>query len=166
MVAALNGVLPYDWAGFLHARLDTVRPAPLDWLARGGYRLVYTDTPSDFTKKADAPPSHGNLIYSLGLTLTAKGEASSVEWDSPAFKAGLTTADTIVAINGLDYDADDLKDAITAAKTGKEPIRLLVKRGKSYRSVTLDYHGGLRYPHFERVEGTPARLDDLLAARK
>jgi len=27
-------------------------------------------------------------------------------------------------------------------------------------------YGGLRYPHLERIEGTPARLDDILAARK
>ena len=78
----------------------------------------------------------------------------------------MTTADSIVAINDEEFDMDDLKDAVTAAKTGKEAIRLLVKRDKSYRSVTLDYHGGLRYPHLERVDGTPARLDDLLAARK
>jgi predicted metalloprotease with PDZ domain len=166
VVAALNGVMAYDWTGFLKARLNTVRPAPLDWIARGGYRLVFTDTPSDFTKKSDTLAKQGNFVYSLGLMLTAKGEASNVEWGSPAFKAGMTTADTIVAINDEDYDADDLKDAVTAAKTGKEPIRLLVKRGKSYRTVSVDYHGGLRYPHFERVEGTPARLDDLLAARK
>jgi hypothetical protein len=28
--------------------------------------------------------------------------------------------------------------------------------------LALDYHDGLRYPHLERVEGTPDRLDDIL----
>jgi hypothetical protein len=28
--------------------------------------------------------------------------------------------------------------------------------------VTLNYHGGERYPHLERVSGTPDRLDDIL----
>jgi hypothetical protein len=32
--------------------------------------------------------------------------------------------------------------------------------------VAIDYHGGLRYPHLERVPGTPALLDDILAAKK
>jgi predicted metalloprotease with PDZ domain len=166
VVATLNGVMPYDWAGFLHERLTTVHPAPLDWVGRGGYRLVYTETPSDFMKKADALGKATSLTYSLGLTLSNKGEASAVEWGSPAFKAGMTMADTVVAVNDEEYDADALKDAVTAAKSGKEAIRLLVKRDKSYRTVSIDYHGGLRYPHFERVAGTPARLDDLLAERK
>jgi hypothetical protein len=26
----------------------------------------------------------------------------------------------------------------------------------------MDYHGGERYPQLQRVEGTPARLDDIL----
>jgi len=30
----------------------------------------------------------------------------------------------------------------------------------------VNYHGGLRYPHLERLPGTPALLDDLLAPRK
>jgi hypothetical protein len=31
-----------------------------------------------------------------------------------------------------------------------------------YKVLGLDYHDGLRYPHLERVEGTPDRLDDIL----
>jgi hypothetical protein len=27
----------------------------------------------------------------------------------------------------------------------------------------VDYHGGLRFPHLERVESTPNRLDAILA---
>ena len=46
VVAALNAVEPYDWAGFLHARVDAVAPPPpLDGITRGGYRLVFTDEP-------------------------------------------------------------------------------------------------------------------------
>ena len=39
---------------------------------------------------------------------------------------------------------------------------------KSYyvvREVSSDYRGGLRYPHLERIEGTPAQLDAILAPR-
>jgi hypothetical protein len=45
------------------------------------------------------------------------------------------------------------------------PITLLVKDRDQVVSVALDYHGGLRIPHLERVDGTPARLDDVLAAQ-
>ena len=31
-----------------------------------------------------------------------------------------------------------------------------------YKVVKLDYHDGLRFPHLERVQGTPDRLDDIV----
>ena len=34
-----------------------------------------------------------------------------------------------------------------------QPIELLIKDFDRYRSVSLDYHGGLRYPKLERGEG-------------
>jgi predicted metalloprotease with PDZ domain len=117
VVHALNAVAPYDWAGFLHARLDAVEPAaPLDWLKRGGYRFVYTDTPSDFTKSNEKNRKATDLVYSLGLTLDSKGAVTDVLWDSPAFNAGVTVGSEIVAVNDIAYDSDKLKDAITDAK--------------------------------------------------
>ena len=61
------------------------------------------------------------------------------------------------------FAADDLKDAIQNAKGGTTPIELLVKNKDTYRTVRIDYHDGLRYPRFERVPGSPALLDDILA---
>lgn len=46
------------------------------------------------------------------------------------------------------------------------PIQLLIKRGDRYMTVAVNYHGGLRYPHLERIRGTPALLVMLLAPRK
>ena len=57
-----------------------------------------------------------------------------------------------------------LRDAIRKAEKGSDPITLLVKERDQIKSVAVDYHGGLRIPHLERVDGTPARLDDVLAA--
>jgi len=41
-----------------------------------------------------------------------------------------------------------------------------MKNKDEVRTVRIDYHDGLRYPHFAREPGVPARLDDILAARK
>jgi len=87
-------------------------------------------------------------------------------WDGPAMKAGVTVGTEIVAVNGNAYDADDLKDVITDAKANNAPIQLLLKDSDQYRTVSVNYRGGLRYPHLERLPGTPALLDDLLAPRK
>jgi hypothetical protein len=71
----------------------------------------------------------------------------------------------VVAVNGTAYTADRLNAAVRAAKGGKKPIELLIKSGDAFRTVAIPYYGGLRYPHLERVEGTPARLDDILAPK-
>ncbi len=51
-------------------------------------------------------------------------------------------------------------------RRNKEPIKLLLKREDQFVTVTLDYHGGLRYPHLERVATTPDRLDANLVLSK
>jgi predicted metalloprotease with PDZ domain len=167
VVKTLNGVVPYDWATFLKTRVNEAgHPAPLDGIARGGYKLVYTDVPSDFIKSNETTGRNVNMTYSLGFTVGAGGVLSAVQWGSPAFDAGVIAGATIVATNGEAYDADKLKDAVkAAAKPGAGPIELLVRTGDRYKTVKLDYHGGLRYPKLEKVGAGPAALDAILAAR-
>jgi predicted metalloprotease with PDZ domain len=167
VVKALNAVSPYDWSAFLRERLDGIaRPAPLDGLRRGGYKLVYTDTPSDILKASDQYRKHVNLLYSLGVVIDDKdGTILEVRWDSAAFNAKLTESSSILAIDGVAYDADVLKDAIRSAKNTQRPIELIVKTGDRFRVVNVDYHDGLRYPHLERDASGPARLDDILSPR-
>jgi predicted metalloprotease with PDZ domain len=165
VVATLNGIVPYDWATFLRTRVYQVAPQPpLDWLARDGYRLVYTDKPGAMWEAREKMRKVTDLSYSLGLVLTGKGDIGRVAWDSPAFKAGLTNGTAIVAVNGQAYDGDALKRAVTEAKNG-QPISLLVKVDDQYRTVSLTYTGGLRYPHLERTGKGPGALDMLYAPR-
>ena len=44
-------------------------------------------------------------------------------------------------------------------------LQIAVMKGDRFSTVSLDYHGGLRYPHLERIAGSPALLDDVLAPR-
>ncbi|MDP8917194.1 MAG: peptidase M61 [Pseudomonadota bacterium] len=162
IVRTLNAVEPYDWAGFLRARVEAAdAPAPLGGFARGGYRLAYVETPSSFHTQAEASSGSTDLTYSLGLAVGREGVISSVLWEGPAYDAGLALGSTIVAVNGLAYDADRLRAAVRR----KAPVELVVRTGDRFRTVTLAYSGGLRYPQLQRVENTPARLDDILRAR-
>ncbi|MHB8285543.1 MAG: M61 family metallopeptidase, partial [Caulobacteraceae bacterium] len=168
VVRTLNGVQPYDWRSFLRTRLDGhAAGAPLDGLARGGYKLTYTDVQSEYLKSAESRRKSLDLTYSLGLSLSAKdGGVTSVQWGGPAFKAGLAVGVQIVAVNDDAFDADDLKDLIKSEKGGTTPIKLLIKDDDHYRTVSLDYHGGLRYPHLEPIAGQAQSLDEILTARK
>jgi predicted metalloprotease with PDZ domain len=168
IVRALNAVQPYDWAHFLRQRLDSISGPPLDGVTRGGYKLVYTGTPGDYEQNEDDQRHRVSLLYSIGVSLDDKdrpGGITQVMWGSPAFRAGLTTGGQIVAVNGLAYSAEVLKDAIRAAHDSQTPIELIVHTGDYYRVVQLDYHGGLRYPHLQRDTSQPALLDQILAAR-
>lgn len=154
-----------DWAGFLRTRVDEVafRP-PLDGLERGGWRLVFTETPTGYFSADEADRKTIDLTYSLGMVVNRDGDLTNVLWDGPAFRAGLATGQRLVAVNGRAWSADILKTAITEAKTSGK-VDLLLKAGDRYRTVSVPWNGGLRYPRLERIAGTPDRLGDIFAPR-
>lgn len=166
VVATLNGIQPYDWRGFLTQRLtETGKPAPLGGFERNGYKLVYTDQQTPTGKQAESARKLTDLTYSLGVSVGADASLSSVRWGSPAYTVGLTLGDTIVAVNGLAYSPDRLRAAVKDAKDSKAPVVLLVKAGEEVRSISIDYHGGLRYPHLVKVGTGETGLDRLLTPR-
>jgi predicted metalloprotease with PDZ domain len=171
VVATLNSVQPYDWASFLRTRLDGHGPgAPLDGISRGGYKLVYADQPTDFHRQVMTSRKYEDFTYSLGFTVNSKEQTlASVLWDGPAFHAGLTMGAKILAVNGITYDKDRLKEAIRAAqgKDNKQAIELLVQKEDHFRTIRLDYHAGPRYPRMIKdvKEGETASLDEILAPK-
>ncbi|WP_313009075.1 peptidase M61 [Brevundimonas vesicularis] len=169
VVAALNGVVANDWATFLRTRLDADGPearAPLDGLARGGWRLAFTDKPTDYMKTLYSELKRNDFTYSLGFQTGEGNRIRSVQWDGLAFKSGLAAGMEIVAVNGQAASAERLNEAVTAAKDPSTPITLIVKDDEQYRTVVFDYHDGLRYPRLERIPGTPDRLGDILTPRR
>jgi predicted metalloprotease with PDZ domain len=159
VVDALNAVQAFDWASFLRARLDGHGPgAPLDGVARSGWKLIYTEQPSNFFKDEEAYRKVTDFSYSLGFGIDNDGRLVNLVWDSPAFKAGLTGGYTLLAVDGRAFKAELLKAAITAAKSSNEPIELLLKKDDRYLTRRIDYHEGMKYPHLLRIEGTPDRL--------
>lgn len=165
VVKTLDGIAPFDWAKYLRERLDGHGPLT-GGIASHGWKLVYTDQPSDAVKAFEARRHFADLTWSLGVAVGKGGQIADVLWDGPAFKAGLAPSMTIVAVNGHDYDADALKDAVTAAAKDKhQPIELLVKNFDEYKTIRIDYHDGLKYPHLVRDTSTPDTLSTLLKAR-
>jgi predicted metalloprotease with PDZ domain len=166
IVSTLNSIVPYDWASFLTERLTGLsKEAPLGGFLQDGYKLDYTPIESDVFKQSEENRHHLDVSYSVGVVVGKDGGLDNVIWDSPAFKAGLDVGDTIVSVNGKAYSADVMKDAIVAAQTDKNPIRLNVERQDDYRDVAIDYHDGPRYPHLVKVGTGETGLDKLLAPK-
>jgi predicted metalloprotease with PDZ domain len=165
VVANLNAVYPYDWASFLRKRLDEHPNTTLtDGLTRAGWRLVFNDKPNDLVKAADARRHLTSFAFSLGLTLGSAGKLESVAWGSPAYKAGLSKGVSIVAVNNRELDgAETLTNALKLATTTKSPIELLVHDGKFFRTVHIDYQGGVRFPHLEPIPGKTDLLAEIIA---
>jgi predicted metalloprotease with PDZ domain len=165
-VKGLNSVQPYDWITFLRSRVYELQPqVPENGISQGGYRLTYNDTEPDWIKQAG--PSLGtSFAYSLGFTVSATGELGQVWWNSVAHKAGITPDMHIEAVNDQAFTVQNLRDAVLSAEKATTPIRLLLKRDDQFVTISLDYHGGLRYAHLERVEGTVDRLAAILAPSK
>jgi predicted metalloprotease with PDZ domain len=166
LIQYLNQVVPYDWAKFLHERVDEINPrADLAGIEQGGYKLVYQDTPnpSEKTMAASGGRRGGglNCWYSVGLRLSGEGVISDVRWNGPADKARLAPGQKIVGVNGRVFSADALKTAIREAKGKTEPIHLIVQTDTFLSTAEIDYHDGERYPVLQRVDGTPDYLDDI-----
>ena len=166
VVNTLNQVQPFDWKTFLRERLDyTGGELPEHGIERGGWKLVFTDTQGQAEKAYEGIRHVANLSYSIGLIVNQNGRIADVQWNGPAFQAGLVPGLSIVAVNGRDFSLDSLKDAIDAAKTSQAPIELLVKNVDVYSTVKIDYHGGSRYPHLVRGDGKDV-IGAIVAPRK
>jgi predicted metalloprotease with PDZ domain len=165
VVAALNQVAPHDWKAFLGSRIYQVTPrAPLDGITRGGWRLIYTDAKNDYIKTGDG--ERVEATYSIGLRVRARdGVINDVTIDSPAGKAGIGPGMQILAVNGLRYSADVLRTAIKESKAASGPMTIEFQNDDVVKTVSLDYHGGMREPHLERDASKPDLMAQILTAR-
>ena len=90
---------------------------------------------------------------------------TDVRQGSPAWNASLGIATTIVAVDGRSYSTDALVAALDEAAKTHAPVALLVRHGDVYRTISLGYYGGPRYPHLERLEKTSDRLSEVVKPR-
>jgi predicted metalloprotease with PDZ domain len=165
VVSALNQVTPYDWDKFLRDRLDTYGPgAPLGGILNGGWKLIYTEDPSEFTKAMEKTRDVVDARFSIGLLLNEKGGIKDVIEGSPAWKTGIAPGATLAAVNGRKYTPDVLRDALRAGKNSGPKLELIVVTGDFYKTFVLDYHGGEKYAHLARDESKPDVLSEIIQA--
>ncbi len=159
VVNALNQIAPYDWAKFFHERLTSLSPeSPQGGIENGGWKVVYNSKPPLPGLRGGNP----GQTYSIGLELGRDGTVGDSIVGSPAYNAGVTSGMTVAGVNGRVYTPDILNDAVKASATDSTPITLLVIDEDYYKTVTVNYHGGERYPHLQRDESKPDYLDQLI----
>lgn len=171
VVAAINVVQPYDWRKFFAERIESHGPgAPLGGLENSGWRLIYNETPNDNRMAQELPQHLTDLQFSLGILVHDPGgdggdEIIDVNPGSPAAKAGIAPGMKLLAVNGRRWNPDELRAVIRRAKGGSEPIELLIENEDFFHTYEIDYHGGERYPHLERINGKPDLLSEIIKMR-
>lgn len=166
VVNTLNQVAPYDWRGFLNARLLTTEPrAPLAGVRRGGWQLVYNDTPNGVVANSEAYDRPTDAGYSLGLRIAKDGTIVDAIPGTPAYSAGLGPNMKIVSANGRAYSPAVLRDAVKEARGTRARIELIVSNEDAYKTYTVDYHEGWRDPHLEREAGATDLIGQIISSR-
>ena len=162
LVGDLKRVAPFDWATFFHTRLDsTSAEAPVGGIENAGWKVAFNAEPSKIEGRRSTP----NTLYSIGLQIAADGMVSDSIVGSPAYEAGVSSGMKIMGVNGRVFTSDLLDDAIKASKDDSQPITLLALVNDYFRTCTVNYHGGARYPHLVREDGRPDYLDELAKPR-
>ena len=162
LVAALNAIAPYDWTTFWRTRLDSTSPeAPVGGIENGGWKVAFTDQPTRLEGRRGTAAE----TYSIGLSVAQDGTVGDSIVGSPAFEAGVSSGMKIVGVNGRVFNPELLAEAVKDSKDNSKPITLLVVVDEYYRTATIDYHGGPRFPHLVRDETKPDYLDELIKAR-
>jgi predicted metalloprotease with PDZ domain len=166
VIAALNGVQPYDWANFFRKHIDAIAPHPPDPFTGSGWKVAFAAQPSALAKIVQRVRKGFDARFSLGIVGADKGMVADVVDGSPAQKAGLAPGDEIVAINSRETGhTASLQDAIDAAlvvaQHGGPSIKLLVRGGGTYRELTVPYTAGPKYPVLEAIPGAPDVLDAI-----
>ncbi len=155
IVNALNQVAPYNWRAFFLKHLRSLSPdPPMGGIVNGGWKLVYNDRMPQLLAAQEHVRKFIDAEYSIGLVLNNKGVVMDSVVTMPAFKGGISPGMKIVAVNGRKFTMHVLNDALRASVTSTRPLRLLVLNDDYFKTVSMDYHGGLRYPHLVRVPGT------------
>ncbi len=165
VVKTLNDVVPYDWRGFLNERIYTTRKnAPLDGITNGGWKLVYNDTPNVAVEVGENIGGATNLFYSIGILVNKEGVVSDINPDLAAAKAGLAPGMKITKVGGEDFSADKFRAAVAQTKNNA-PLEIVADNGGSSETYKLNYRGGSRYPHLERVAGKPDVISEIIEPR-
>ena len=164
VIAALNKVAPFDWKEFFQKRIYAINPhAPLGGIENGGWHLAYTNQPTGMLKCFEGARKTTDMSYCLGFSVNSEeGTIKSVIPGSPADRAGMSPGLKLVAVNNRSWTPELLRTATKLAFTNSAPIQLLVKNEDYFKTCSLDYHEGEKYPCLERDASQPDLLGDIL----
>ena len=162
----LAAVAPGEWRSFVHRHLDVPNTdAMFKALERTGWKLSYSAEKNPWVEASQKRHKSTERRWSIGLRLDEKGAIVDTIEGRAAALAGAGPGMTVIALNGRKYTPEVLDAAIAEAQKSRQPIALLVETDDFYRTLSVSYFDGPRYPHLTRIESTPDTLTEVLKAR-
>ncbi|MGH9516539.1 MAG: M61 family metallopeptidase [Terriglobales bacterium] len=165
VVNGLNQIAPYDWRGFWNERLTNHGPgAPLGGIEGTGWKIVYDESRSPMMRAWENDHRTLNATFSVGLIIKENGDIEDTIEGMDAAHAGIGPGMKIVAVNGRRFTPQVFRDALFEGKNTSQPLQLLIENTDYFRTFSLDYHGGEKYPHLVREESKPDVMTEIIRA--
>jgi predicted metalloprotease with PDZ domain len=162
----LAAIAPGDWRALIRRHLDTLGPdALVAGLEGSGWKVEYSPEKNWYVEELQKLLKMIDRRFSIGLAITEKSVISDSIEDRAAARAGAGPGMKVIAVNGRAFSEEVLDAAIAAAHQDRKPIELLVESGEFYRTLSVAYFDGARYPHLARIANTPDHLSEVLHAR-
>ena len=164
--AALSAVVPADWRQIIRRHLDTTGPEALfAGLQSTGWQLSYSAAKNSYLEIDQRRRKSINRLWSIGVLLDKDDTVVDTVEDRAAARAGVGPGMRLIAVNGRRFTAEVLDEALVAAHTSRKPIELLVENSDFYRTISVPYFDGPRWPHLTRISGEKDVLAEVLRPR-
>jgi predicted metalloprotease with PDZ domain len=161
----LGSIEPADWRSLIHRHLDALDITPLlGAIERSGWKLRYSAVPNAAVETRERRRLVTMRRWSIGFNLDKDAKISDVVSGRAAALAGASPGMIVVAVNGRKFTVKVLDAAIAEAQVTRRPIELLVDNADFFKTLSIPYYEGPRYPHLARIEGQPDTLSNVIAA--
>ena len=160
VISALNDIAAFDWEKLIRSRIEsTGENAIPDGIELSGWQLSYTDKKEDFIRIDEN--GGADLSGSLGVEVMKDGVVYDIVPGKAADRAGLASGVKIIAVDGRAFSPAVIDQAVKLTAGDKSSVELITERDGFYKTVTVEYSGGLKYPTLTRIEGTPDILSEI-----
>jgi len=122
---------------------------------------VYNEQPNEMLADEELLAHRADFTFTVGMMVSDDGTVVDVTHGATAYDAGIAPGMKIVAVNGAQYSPENLREAIGNAKTVLNPIQFIVANGAQFKTMSMEYHDGLKFPHIERDGAKPDYLGEI-----
>jgi predicted metalloprotease with PDZ domain len=163
IVKDLHELADFDWASFLAKRVSEPLDAlPLEVVGRCGYRIEYSNrAPGEQMGRQNRGAGGVVAQDSIGLTFSGDGTVIDIVPGMAGDKAGFGPGMKVIGVNNKKFSRQRMLDALADSVTNRK-IEFLLVEGEDFRTIVLNYSGGLRYLELVRDNSKPDVLAEIL----